>query len=303
MMWGRAVILGLLVALVPIPTLTPLPAQAQTEGESPATEAETPADQTLRPRARPVPEPPMRPRARPGTATAPVDTAPAVPTAPVADTAATLPAVDTEAQPGALAVTLDAPVVADAEPAGPPREGPPQMVLAETLMSEPPPPPVFMDAWVGTEPVLRPGGPGDAAPDGQAAFLRPEARPEALPQVESPRQVALRPRPRPAAPQDPAPLVAAAPDAAPVFGLEASDAPQFSALAVAVALRPIARNPRAAEQASNREPPPAPRGSLCGLRGLEGEVLAAIRGSGGCGVEEPVRLISVGGVRLSTRRS
>jgi hypothetical protein len=173
------------------------------------------------------------------------------------------------------------------------------MVLAETLMSEPPPPPVFLDAWVGAEPVLRPALPGDPAPDGQAAFLRPEARPEALPQVEIPRQVVLRPRPRPAAPQDPAPLVAAAPDTAPVFGLEATDAPQFSVLAVAVAVRPIARDPRAAEQASNRAPPPAPRGALCGLRGLEGEVLAAIRGSGGCGVEEPVRLISVGGVRLS----
>jgi hypothetical protein len=305
MMRGRAVILGLLVALAPIPTLTPLAVQAQTEGESPATGAEALADQMLRPRARPMPEPPLRPRARPGTEAAPVDiapvdTAPAVPTAPEADTAATLPAAETAPPAETLAVTLDTPVIADAEPAGPPREGPPQMVLAETLMSEPPPPPVFMDAWVGTEPVLRPGGPGDAAPDGQAAFLRPEARPEALPQVERPSQAVLRPRPRPAAPQDPAPLVAAAPDAAPVFGLEASDAPQFSALAVAVALRPIARNPRAAEQASNREPPPAPRGSLCGLRGLEGEVLAAIRGSGGCGVEEPVRLISVGGVRLST---
>jgi hypothetical protein len=111
--------------------------------------------------------------------------------------------------------------------------------------------------------------------------------------------VALRPRARPAAPQDPAPLVAAAPDSAPVFGLESTDAPQFSPLAVAVALRPPSRNFRVVEQAST-QPPPVARGSLCGIAGLEGEVLAAIRGSGGCGIEEPVRLRSVGGVTLSS---
>jgi hypothetical protein len=93
--------------------------------------------------------------------------------------------------------------------------------------------------------------------------------------------------------------VAAAPDAAPVFGLEAGDAPQFSALAVAVALRPPARDFEVIQRAS-AQPPPVARGSLCGVAGLEGEVLAAIRGSGGCGVEEPVRLSSVGGVQLSS---
>jgi hypothetical protein len=166
------------------------------------------------------------------------------------------------------------------------------------MMTEPPPPPVFVDAWVGLEPEVRPGS--DASPDGVAVFLRPEARPESLPAVDTANRATLRPRPRPAAPADPAPLVAAAPDTAPVFGLEAPDAPQFSALAVAVALRPPARNFRVIERAAAQpNPPPVARGSLCGIAGLEGEVLAAIRGSSGCGVEEPVRITSVAGVRLS----
>lgn len=276
-----------------------------------AAEAEVAAP-GLRPRARPgdaevTESAGLRPRARPVEAGSDVaevalalDVPPDAPVVPGEGAALVVPGEGGATPRAVLALTLDAPMVPDPRPAGPRMEGPPQMVLAEMMMTEPPPPPVFLDAWMGTEPVLRPGG--DPAPGGAAAFLRPEARPETLPVVDAAIRVALRPRPRPAAPADPAPLVAAAPDTAPVFGLEVPDAPQFSALAVAVALRPPARNFRVVERAAAQQapPPPAPRGALCGIAGLEGEVLAAIRGSGGCGVEEPVRVTSVAGVRLSS---
>jgi hypothetical protein len=252
----------------------------------------------LRPQARPVaetPAPPLRPEARPEMEPA-ADPA-AAPAPPIADRVAVPPVAGDAPGPAALTVVLAAPSPADVRPAGPPLGGPPQMVMAERLMTEPPPPPVFLDAWTRTEPVLRPDS--DPAPDGAATFLRPEVRPETLPQVGAAVSAVTRPRLRPATPVDPAPLVAAWPDAAPVFGLGAPDAPQFSPLAVAAALRPPARDPRLAEQASARPPAPAPRGALCGIRGIEGEVLAAIRGSGGCGLAEPVRVTSVGGVRLS----
>jgi hypothetical protein len=183
--------------------------------------------------------------------------------------------------------------------------GPRQMVLAEELMADAPPPMVFVDAWTGDEPRLRPGTPETVADSGGSAFLRPEARPETLPDVDvAPLRTVLRPRLRPATPVDPAPLVAAAPDQAPVYGVGsapgvAPDAPQFSPLAVAVALRPEARSARVIEQASTvrRE---TQRGAVCGTADLQGDVLAAIRDGGGCGVEEPVRLRSVAGVQLST---
>jgi hypothetical protein len=258
----------------------------------------------LRPQARPgagLPaEAPLRPEARPGPGASVADpAAPAArPALPVADAGAVLPAA--EAVPGRVApgVPLSVPLPADAGPAGPPPGGPPQMVMAERLMTEPPPPPVFLDAWSGVTPGLRPGQ--DPAPDGAAPFLRPESRPETLPEVGPAVSAVTRPRLRPAAPVDPAPLVAARPDSALVFGLGAPDAPQFSRFAVAVALRPPARDPRRAQEAAARPPPPpAPRGALCGLRGIEGEVLAPIGGGGGCGVAEPVRVVAVGGVRLS----
>jgi hypothetical protein len=257
----------------------------------------------LRPQARSVaeaPAPPLRPQARRAGDAVPVDpaAAPAAPALPVADRAPVPPAGGAAPGQAALMVVLAAPPPADGRPAGPPLGGPPQMVMAERMMTDPPPPPVFLDAWTGMTPALRPGE--DPAPDGVAPFLRPENRPETLPEVGAAVSAVTRPRLRPETPVDPAPLVAARPDAAPVFGLGAPDAPQFSPLAVAVALRPPARDPRLAEQASTRPPAPAPRGALCGIRGIEGEVIAAIRGSGGCGVAEPVRVTSVAGVRLST---
>jgi hypothetical protein len=257
----------------------------------------------LRPQVRPVaevPAPPLRPQARRAGDAVPADptAAPAAPALPVADRAPVPPVGGAEPGRAALKVVLAAPPPADARPAGPPLGGPPQMVMAERLMTEPPQPPVFLDAWTRTEPVLRPDS--DPAPDGAAAFLRPENRAETLPEVGAAVSAVTRPRLRPATPVDPAPLVAARPDAAPVFGLGAPDVPQFSPLAVVVALRPPVRDPRLAEQASTRPPVPAPRGALCGIRGIEGEVIAAIRGSGGCGVAEPVRVVSVAGVRLST---
>jgi hypothetical protein len=46
---------------------------------------------------------------------------------------------------------------------------------------------------------------------------------------------------------------------------------------------------------------PAPEGRLCGVRGIEGEVVAPIVSRvNGCGIAEPVRVSAVEGVRLST---
>jgi hypothetical protein len=46
---------------------------------------------------------------------------------------------------------------------------------------------------------------------------------------------------------------------------------------------------------------PAPEGRLCGVRGIEGEVVAPIVSRvNGCGIPEPVRVSAVEGVRLST---
>jgi hypothetical protein len=172
--------------------------------------------------------------------------------------------------------------------------------LAEVAMTEAPAQPASLEPPAGTASALLPPGMRPVLrPERPAEGAAPSAAPSAAPGI------ALRPRARPQAPQDPGPLFAAAPDGAPVFGLEAPDAPAFSPLAVAVALRPPPRDPRRAAEAAARPQvaapaPPAGRGALCGVAGLVGEVLAAIRGPGGCGVEEPVRLVSVGGVRLSS---
>ncbi|KFE36403.1 extensin family protein [Thioclava atlantica] len=52
------------------------------------------------------------------------------------------------------------------------------------------------------------------------------------------------------------------------------------------------REPRAARYSSS--------GSLCGIPGLEGQVIAPIDGPGACGIENPVQITAVSGIRLTT---
>ncbi len=293
----------------------------------------------LRPEARPAPEPPMRPQPRPEqgsviedpvleTEPSSVATAPAPateeaapeegPTGPVAlsdmenpappsalaESEATLPAASPSPavarQAPTLALVLDAPAFS----------GPAQMVRAERAMTDPPAPPVFQNAWDGAAPPPRPETIPSTTPsrpeaaEGQSPVLRPEARPDALPEVQPAPVAQLRPRPRPAAPQDPAPMVPADPDAPPAYAPGAQpgqlpEGPGYSTLAVARAIRPEER-PRNITVRAEQQQAELQRGAVCGRPSIQGEVVAAIHGSGGCGIAEPVRIRSVSGITLST---
>lgn len=47
-------------------------------------------------------------------------------------------------------------------------------------------------------------------------------------------------------------------------------------------------------------PPPSVEGSVCGIPAIRGEVISAIDGPGACGINAPVRITEVAGVRLSS---
>jgi hypothetical protein len=276
--------------------------------------AEAP-ETAIRPVGRPTPEATLRPVARPGGATVVqpdrivADTLGPDPTAIAAQTLTPPeagPVIAVVAAPDAPRVTPELGQVQAGTERALALNGPRQMVLAEELMPEPPAPPVFVDGWTGDLPPLRPAGSDTTASSRSSDFLRPLARAESLPEVDVAERSSssLRPRLRPPTPVDPPPLVAAAPDQAPVYGVGASpgvapDAPQFSPLAVAVAMRPPARTERVIQQASTVRRETA-RGAICGTPELQGDVLAAIRDGGGCGIEEPVRVRSAGGVLMST---
>jgi hypothetical protein len=121
---------------------------------------------------------------------------------------------------------------------------------------------------------------------------RPRRRPDAVaslstasPSLGSLFLAALRPEPRPrglarraAAAQKPAPALKPAP------------APQPETVEPAAVIRP----------APGASAPVSRRGSVCGVPGIQGETLAPVIGRvTGCGVAQPVRVTSVGGVRLS----
>jgi hypothetical protein len=291
----------------------------------------------LRPQARPAPEAPMRPRARPdeGTADVVVEAGATVdevtPESPLDRVAGEPAPEEPEDSPAALSevtgptgvpsppadeTTLPGqqppPAVARQAPTlalivdRPVYTGPAQMVRAERAMSDPPAPPVFQDAWDGATPPLRPATVAERpqATGTQSPVLRPEARPDALPAVQPGPVAQLRPRARPAAPQDPAPLVPTEPDAPPIYAPGAQpgvlpDGPGYSTLAVARALRPEER-PRNITARVEQQRAEQARGSVCGSPSIQGEVVAAVQGSGGCGISEPVRIRSVSGINLST---
>lgn len=300
----RAVLLGLWLAV---------PA-GQGWAEAPETAIRPEARPTSEDASQPAVQPVLRPVARPDAVPTDADRIaagtdePAMPQDPALLPEEPGTAPTTSMTDGEPAAPRDAPVIGQIAATTEPETtlaGPRQMVLAEELMADSPPPLVFVDGWTGDLPQLRPGTTETVADSGGSAFLRPEARPETLPVVDvATVQPVLRPRLRPATPVDPSPLVASSPDQAPVYGVGsnpgvAPDAPQFSALAVAVALRPEARSARVVEQASSVRRETA-RGAICGTSDLQGDVISAIRDGGGCGVEEPVRVRSVGGIQLST---
>ncbi|MCC5974529.1 MAG: extensin family protein [Rubellimicrobium sp.] len=114
----------------------------------------------------------------------------------------------------------------------------------------------------------------------------------------------LRPRLRPATPVDPVPPVPDAPDTPPAYAPGARpdvlpDAPGYSIFAVASALRPAER-PRTVSVRAEQQQAERARGAICGSPDIQGDVVAPVTGSGGCGIAEPVRVRSVSGVQLST---
>jgi hypothetical protein len=204
--------------------------------------------------------------------------APVAPPAPPASG----PAVPVE-EPGLdyLPAVPRQPPVIETEPPVAALSGPVGVVRAELMMEGPASPRVVVDGWTG-----------DAPPG------RPVAEP--LPGTPTP---PMRPRMRPEAPSDPQPLPPPEPDAPPAYAPGARpdilpEGPGYSPLAVAVALIPASRPEGIVERAEEARQA-AVRGQVCGNPRLQGEVLASIGGSGGCGVDEPVLVRSVDGVRLS----
>ena len=110
-----------------------------------------------------------------------------------------------------------------------------------------------------------------------------------------------RPELRPARPLAVVPLMGtdAPTPASPEARSRAVLPPDLSALAVALALRPPERPPEITRQAQQVREQRA-RGAVCGSVDIQGQTLSRINGSGGCGVNNPVSITSIGGVRLST---
>jgi hypothetical protein len=68
---------------------------------------------------------------------------------------------------------------------------------------------------------------------------------------------------------------------------------------VAFALRPPVRPPLPVEDVMQVSARATPSGSLCGVAGIDGDTVAPVLGRGGCGIDQPVRVSAVDGVRLT----
>ncbi|TNC74702.1 extensin family protein [Rubellimicrobium roseum] len=247
--------------------------------------AEAP-ESARRPEARAVAEPPARPEARSGEDGRPVvetrpDSSPAALAAPpeleVPDRTRPVPEPAEDVRP---TVPRQPPLI-ETEPPPAVLDGPRNEVRAEELMTELPPVPVQF-GFEGEAPPVRP---------------LPEPR-------RAERPGAGRPRARPEPPLDPRPLLPPEPDAPPAYAPPVGPevlplGPEYSPLAVARSLLPSLRPEGIVERAEAAARALA-LGQVCGDPRLQGEVIAAIRGGGGCGVEEPVLVRSVDGVTLST---
>ena len=182
---------------------------------------------------------------------------------------------------------------------------PRQIARAEALLAPMLPPPlVLVGQWAAERPSPRPEGDFAGGEQLILAALRPAVRSEAVVGPEAvviPAVLAviapLRPQLRPAVVAAPVPEVVD--EVAPVEVALVAPAPQFSALAIATAIRPETRPPEVLQRASTQRVARV-RGSVCGNPEIQGDVLEPIGGSGGCGVAEPVQIRSVGGVALST---
>jgi hypothetical protein len=131
-------------------------------------------------------------------------------------------------------------------------------------------------------------------------------------QVAAPAQPApglIRPRPRPAGLLPPSPQTVAAPQAlpAPVVPLETLISglrPRPRPTGLIPDLQTAAAVPAPATGAGKQKQPKrekaSRKGSVCGVPGIRGEKLAPITSKvKGCGVEAPVRVTSIEGIRLS----
>jgi len=300
--------------------------------------AEAP-DRALRPAARPAPPEPVRPVLRGGDPVVAVpETVPETVLETVAISSISRPP-QALARQEALAEALLAPLPAVFVPvpaavAVPLQRSARQMDRAEALMGAAPAPRLVATVWTGVWPELRPEGDFSGGADVPARVFRPIARPGDAPEqvvLASAAVVApplagpavLRPAPRPALHAAPAPQVPETEEpetevpetevpetevpGTEVPGTEAvitpaalvSPAPvQLSALAAPRALRPTLR-PQQVVQRAETARVTRQRGSVCGNAAIQGEAIAAISGNGGCGVAEPVRIRSIGGVSLS----
>ena len=132
-----------------------------------------------------------------------------------------------------------------------------------------------------------------------AAMALMAAMLQAVPAVANAPYASARPIPRPGAVQS----------TRPEYAVVVRDAP-----GVQVSLRPVPRPAHSVAPAARPSqqtvavrnvprpepviPPNAPVGKICGNRQIQGQVLPAISGQGGCGIAKPVRVVSVSGVRL-----
>lgn len=249
-------------------------------------QADAPAA-VLRPPAREAPDPAARPMARSGEVPALVLE---LRSGGSPDAQADLPKLAGPSDPVAVSgpgadplppVARRAPLL-ESEPPAPKLEGPFGLVRAEEMMTDPPPVAVVVGGWNGADPPARP----------------------AMEPLRASGPAPGRPRLRPLPPQDPLPLPPPEPDGPPAYSPDAQprilpEGPGYSPFAVSRAILPASRSADLVERAAQRRAAMV-RGQVCGDPAIQGEVVASIRGSGGCGVEEPVLVRSVDGVRLST---
>jgi len=134
-------------------------------------------------------------------------------------------------------------------------------------------------------------------------ILRPMPRPEAM--VVPQAVPELRPRPRPAgfsAVVDPQPILTAQPDASirRLSDVRPLRRPQPEQVAGISPQPQASPEPKAKPERRRKREKVSLKGSVCGEAAIKGEKIARITSKvSGCGIEEPVRVTSVSGVRLS----
>lgn len=143
-------------------------------------------------------------------------------------------------------------------------------------------------------------GLGDVITNSPRPVARPMAATNASPAVIPVAKASLRPRPRPSTlavgivqPLDQALAgLATGPGFAPRSSLRPAPRPGLE-MAAASTAEPMPVEPQQSQK-------PSKKGSVCGNPAIKGEKLAKIRGKfKGCGIDKPVRVTQVAGIRLS----